>query len=179
MATLRVFLRTFARWARSVLQRASRPFLEILIIVTVGFVPFGANIVRTSQDKNEDLWRFTLDSLSHGQLYLYSFSLFGTLVWLSFFNDRLPNFPARTAIRLVVLLSGIFMSVIGGVDPSFSNILNTTVINMSFTIYIVFLVCYFALLFSLEPRPETVGEIIEQGADDLGDEFNRVAGGVQ
>lgn len=110
------------------------------------------------------LWQ----AISAGQLYLYSFSLLGTLHWLSQ-KDRanLHRFPPRKYLSLFVWLPAIIMFIVYSFDPTLSKPLSHTLVWISIASYILYVSLYYVLLvFEKLPPPET-GKTLETDAKSL------------
>lgn len=106
------------------------------------------------------LWQ----AISSGQLYLYSFSLLGTLHWLSH-KDRadLPRFPPRKYLSLLVWVPAIIMFIVYSFDPSLSKPISHTLIWISIGFYMLYATLYYVLLvFEKLPPPDTGTHLQEQ-----------------
>src|SRR4051812_20571119 len=106
------------------------------------------------------LWQ----AISSGQLYLYSFSLLGTLHWLSQ-KDRndLTKFPPRKYLSLFVWLPAIIMFIVYSFDPSLSRPLSQTLIWISICLYVLYVVLYYVLLvFEKLPPPEASQRLADE-----------------
>lgn len=105
-----------------------------------------------------------LEAISFGQLYLYSFSLLGTLHWLSQ-KDRadLSRFPPRKYFTVLVWLPAIVGFIVYSSDPALNKPLSSTLIWMSIVIYALSVVLYYVLLvFDQLPAPDTGTNIEEE-----------------
>ena len=113
---------------------------------------------------NDVLWQ----AISSGQLYLYSFSLLGTLHWLSQ-KDRndLSSFPPRKYLSLFVWLPAIIMFIVYSFDPSLSKPLSLTLIRFSIGFYLLYVVLYYILLVFEKLPPPNAGEQISEETDTL------------
>jgi hypothetical protein len=99
-------------------------FAEVLIVTLVGIVPFMVAVIRynaiNGKEVEFDVRTVFLSSFSGGQLYLYAFSLLGTLLWLSIFKWTVPQRAYRWVLALIVTLVGFLIAALGGIDPTFS-----------------------------------------------------------
>jgi hypothetical protein len=106
------------------------------------------------------LWQ----AISSGQLYLYSFSLLGTLHWLSQ-KDRndLSGLPPRKYLSLLVWLPAIIMFIVYSFDPTLSKPLTSTLIWISVFFYLLYVALYYVLLvFERLPPPDTGTALAEE-----------------
>jgi hypothetical protein len=98
------------------------------------------------------LWQ----AVSSGQLYLYSFSLLGTLHWLAEKDrEQFLRFPPRKYLSLFVWVPAIIMFIVYSFDPSLSKPLSHTLIWTSIAFYILYVFLYYVLLvFDKLPPPD-------------------------
>lgn len=110
------------------------------------------------------LWQ----AISSGQLYLYSFSLLGTLHWLSQ-KDRadINRFPPRKYLSLLVWLPAIIMFIVYSFDPTLSKPLSHTLIWISIAFYLLYVTLYYVLLVFEKLPPPQPGESIAEATDAL------------
>lgn len=160
---------------RAVSANAARyieSFVEVTVVVFFGLFPFVVAVIRhnaaadTASDTLEIATSFN-QSFSGGQLYLYSFSLFGTLMWLAFFNWTIPFYRSRLTIAALVIVIGFLIVAMGGVDPTFSTIKNKPLISASYYCYGFCIVLYLLLLLISKAKPPTVDETVDAEADTL------------
>ena len=157
------------------IEGPAAPYLEavaeVVVVVFFGVFPFLVAVVRYNMINNaSDVFEFSTtfnDSFSGGQLYLYAFSLFGTLMWLSFFNWTIPFYKSRIFIAGVVLVIGLLIVAMGGIDPTFSTIKNKSIVKLSHYCYGICIVLYLLLLLISKAEPPSVNETTEAQAKDL------------
>lgn len=142
---------------------------EVAIVVFFGIFPFIVAVLRHNAlaGSNIDVPTVFTESLSGGQLYLYAFSLFGTLLWLSVFNWTIPRRLYRLALAAIVIVLGFIIVALGGVDPTFSKLQNTAIVTMSFYCYGAFIVIYFLLLFGSKETPPAARASLDDEAKEL------------
>lgn len=117
--------------------------------------------LRTHADlPNYVLWQ----AISSGQLYLYSFSLLGTLHWLSQKDrDDLSGFPPRKYLSLCVWLPAIIMFIVYSFDPSLSKPLSLTLVQISIGFYLLYVFLYYILLvFEKLPPPDAGAQLARE-----------------
>jgi len=115
-------------------------------------------------------------AISSGQLYLYSFSLFGTLFWLcQKEHDNFARFRPRVYLMFLafapcVLILGVYL-----LNPTMANPLSTRLIGISFWTYLLYICLYYILLVfdnfeppPLEERLQSEAKALIAGFSDLG-----------
>jgi hypothetical protein len=160
---------------RDFIEGPAAPYLEaaaeVAVVILFGIFPFVVAVVRYNMVNNvSDAFEFATtfnDSFSGGQLYLYAFSLFGTLMWLSFFNWAIPYYKSRLFIAAIVLIIGFLIVAMGGVDPTFSTIKNKSIVKLSYYCYAICIVLYLLLLLISKAEPPSVNETTETQAQSL------------
>ena len=151
------------------------PYIEALAEVTVvvffGLFPFIVAVIRHNMINDaSDAFEFTTAfqiSFSGGQLYLYAFSLFGTLMWLSFFNWTIPFYKSRIFIAGIVLVIGLIIVAMGGIDPTFSTIKNKPLVALSRYCYAMCIILYLLLILISKAEPPSVKDTTDFQAKDL------------
>jgi hypothetical protein len=169
---------------RDFFERTGAPYVEaaaeVIIVVLFGIFPFIVAVVRYNMIKNaSDSFEITTtfnDSFSGGQLYLYAFSLFGTLMWLSFFNWTIPFYKSRIFIAAIVIFIGFLIVAMGGIDPTFSTIKNKSIVNLSYYCYVSCIVLYLFLLVISKAEPPSVNETTDFEAKNLIDRARKEIG---
>jgi hypothetical protein len=67
-------------------------------------------------DPSSTIWA----AIASGQLYIYSFSLFGTIIWLCVEDVSNKIFPPRKYFVLAAILSAFLCVLVYGLDPGLS-----------------------------------------------------------
>ena len=158
-----------------------RAFEEVLVVSVVSIfplvvLPFIASMkapAETPFDLSATLWA----AIASGQLYLYSFSLFGMIIWLCVEDVSNKAFPPRKYFSLGSLLAAFVCLSVYAIDPTLSKPLNRVLVYTSMGIYLFYLMMYYALLvFKMQRAPdlaETLSEgtsrLIEQSREQRGD----------
>jgi hypothetical protein len=169
---------------RDFIEGPAAPYLEaaaeVIVVVLFGIFPFIVAVVRYNVVNNaSDAFEFAAtfnDSFSGGQLYLYAFSLFGTLMWLSFFNWTIPYYRSRLFIAALVIVIGFLIVAMGGIDPTFSTIKNKSIVKLSQYCYGICIVLYLLLLLISKAEPPSVNQTTETEAKSLIDKARREIG---
>ncbi len=159
----------------------AQAFAEVFIVVIIGILPFLIAVIRYNFDKNDPAHRFDIstvfaDSFSGGQLYLYAFSLLGTLMWLGVFNWTVQYRAARLLLALIVILIGFALAGLGGIDPTFSTIRNRAIVDMSVYFYVVSIAIYFLLLVITKLEPPSFRRTLGGETAALIDRYNGLQG---
>jgi hypothetical protein len=166
------------------IEGPAAPYLEavaeVAVVILFGIFPFIVaviryNVVNNASDAFEFITTFN-DSFSGGQLYLYAFSLFGTLMWLSFFNWTIPYYKSRLFVAAIVIIIGFLIVAMGGIDPTFSTIKNKSIVKLSHYCYGICIILYLLLLSISKAQPPSVNETMETQAKSLADKARREIG---
>ncbi|MBB4370181.1 hypothetical protein GGD63_002974 [Bradyrhizobium sp. cir1] len=156
-------------------------FAEVCIVIIVGVAPFVLAVIRhnatSGKDADFDINTVFASSFSGGQLYLYAFSLLGTLLWLSIFKWTVPQRAYKWILGLIVTLAGFLIAALGGIDPTFSTINNTAIVRLSYYCYALFVVIYFMLLIGEKEKPPSARSTLRQEADALVDKLKALGDG--
>lgn len=147
-----------------------RAFEEVFVISLVAIfplllLPFIASLKASAEapfDWSQTLW----SAVSSGQLYLYSFSTFGTIIWLCV-EDFEKAFPPRKYFVLASVLSGFICLLVYSIDPTLTKPLNRVVVYTSIAIYFVYLLMYYALLVFKMQRAPDLADSLNEGASRL------------
>ncbi len=127
-----------------------RAFEEVFIVSIVSIVPlmllpFIAS-AKSSAETPFNLTSTIWAAISSGQLYLYSFSMFGVIVWLCVEDVSNKEFPPRKYFVLIAIIAAFMFLLIYGLDPELSKPLNPVLVRTSIWIYGIYLLMYYALL---------------------------------
>jgi hypothetical protein len=98
-----------------------RAFEEVFVVAMVSIFPLVLLPFLSSAKASADtpfalgptLWK----AIESGQLYLYSFALFGTLIWLCVEDVSSKQFPPRKYFVLASILSAFLCVLVYGLDP--------------------------------------------------------------
>ena len=148
-----------------------RAFEEVFVVAVVSIFPLmllpfissAKSPAETPFDLVPSIW----SAIESGQLYLYSFSLFGMIIWLCVEDVSSKTFPPRKYFVIGAILSAFLCLLIYGIDPSLSKPLNPVLVRVSIYIYGIYLVMYYALLVFKMLRAPSVAETLNAGAVKL------------
>lgn len=154
-----------------------KAFCEVGCVCLASFVPLGVSLFAQTARTAEGLWSVwpTLDMMfGKGQMYLMGYALFGTIFWLAFWSgDREPH-KARRALGTLALVA--IAPVVGGfaVDPTFSSVANSWIVELGYYFYAAFAVIYYLLLFYVEIDPPTPIDVFKIETDVLIADYGRL-----
>lgn len=116
-------------------------------------------------------------AIAAGQLYLYSFSLFGTLFWLCQKEyENFERFEPRRYLMLMAFIPSILIVVIYAIEPSMSKPLTPNLVRASFAIYLLYVALYYVLLVFDHLEPPSVEEGLQRGIGKLINEYEQAGG---
>lgn len=169
-------------WIRQFFSRAATHRLaiaEVGITAIVSLAPLliTALVYNYQRDGGFDLIQGVKQAIGGGQLYLYAYALFGTVIWLSFMRwDKPMNGPRRFLGFVSVIIALLIVAMLG-VDPTISNAKNAVIIMSSYWVYGGFIVIHYLLLFFVNIDPPDAGEAIAAGSATLIKRYKRYADG--
>jgi hypothetical protein len=134
---------------------------EVVFVAIVSILPLLVLPVLSSVKAPEAPFAFgkiVWEAIASGQLYLYSFALFATIMWLCVEDISNKEFPPRKYFVLGSLGTAFLCILVYGADPTLSKPLNPTLVNISVCIYVAYLVMYYSLLVFKMLRAPAVSE---------------------
>lgn len=107
-------------------------------------------------------------SISAGQLYLYSFSLFGTLLWLCLKeHDNFVRFEPRIFLFFLTFIPCVVILIVYARNPAMSKPLAPGFVNLSFAVYGLYAALYYVLLVFDHLEPPAVEKGLQSESDSL------------
>jgi len=148
---------------------------EVFFVCVISLIPLFALAVidqfRLASVQVSDLFN---DAIAAGQLYLYSFSLLGTLYWLSQKeHENFDRFEPRRWLMFFVFVPSIVIIIIYAMNPGMSKPLLPSLVNASIYIYLLYALLYYILLVFDHLEPPPVEKSLQQAAEDLIIEYER------
>ena len=142
-----------------------RAFEEVLVVTIVSIfplllLPFVASI-KVSADTPFDFTKTVWSAVASGQLYLYSFSLFGTLIWLCVEDVSNREFPPRKYFSIAAILAAFLCLLVYGYDPGLNRPLNPVLIRVSIYVYALYVLMYYALLVFKMLRAPSISDTVD------------------
>jgi hypothetical protein len=142
---------------------------EIFFVCTISLLPLILLAVidlfrRDSASVSELFW----DAIGSGQLYLYSFSLFGTLFWLcQKEHENFRRFEPRRYLMFLIWVPSVLIILIYALDPKLSIPLKPSFVHASYLIYGLYVVLYYVLLVFDNLEPPDVEDYLQEKAKEL------------
>jgi hypothetical protein len=148
-----------------------RAFEEVFVVVVVSIfplvlLPFIAS-ARLSADTPFDFASTIWSAIASGQLYLYSFSLFGTLIWLCVEDVSSREFPPRKYFTIAAILAAFLCLLVYSFDPGLTKPLNPVLTKISIWIYVAYVLMYYALLVFKMLRAPSVSDTVDHEVNNL------------
>jgi len=161
-------------WLKQYFKDAKTHFRAASEVVVTGFfsilplvIPY---IIANLRSSNGSFTPVT-NVVGRGQIFILCYSFYGTIFWLAFCRAGAAGSGPRKFFGFVATVSIFFVVAVLGVDPTLSNILNPTIVNVSYLMYFVFLLINYLLLFYLNVEPPKLDEVYERGANDMRDKL--------
>lgn len=151
--------------------------VEVFVVTIFSLIPLVISALAHNAGKENYQFEITpiiQSSFGGGQLFLYSFSLIGTLIWLSFVRWDIPRIAPRIVIGLIVVVTGFLITSLAGIDPTLSNIKNPFLIDVSYYIYFATILTYYLLLFFCKIEPPSPEESLNKGSNDLMQDYRNM-----
>jgi hypothetical protein len=160
------------RWSRFMLwcPKSVFAFFEVLTIVFFSFTPaiFLASQRATAKSAPEGIfWPTLVSTIKNGQLILFTWTMLGTMVWLIlpiWGNNRFV--VLRSFLTLVVIFLAIWITSIGGYDPTYQNP-NPSLVTASVYIYALSLIVYVFLKVINDPPAPDLGKTFRKDEEAL------------
>ena len=132
--------------------------LSLIPLLAIGFVSFVQDGSRT------DLFAALLEPLGRGQLYLYSFSVLASVIWLVI-ADLGPT--ARKVVGPTAVILLIYIILLLGISPEMNNLGNKMIVSYSIYVYTMSVLLYLCSLLIKSARPPLPEETFDVGVDKL------------
>lgn len=129
------------------MKRHSEAISEVLIVSIFSLIPLLVLPFVDLRSHPEKLSAATLMlAINRGQLFLYSFGVFGMLVWLLGSSRRIIPSAAFFVILMLTLIPGFICFIMISDDPEFTSNLDPQLVNLSIGLYVLYLIVYYVLL---------------------------------
>jgi hypothetical protein len=147
-----------------------RAFEEVFVVTIVSIfplllLPFVASI--KASDASFDFTNTIWSAVASGQLYLYGFSLFGTLIWLCVEDVSSREFPPRKYFSIAAILAAFLCLLVYGYDPGLNKPLNPVIVRISVWIYVAYVLMYYALLVFKMLRAPSISDTVDSDVNNL------------
>lgn len=115
-------------------------------------------------------------AIGAGQLYLYSFSLFGTLFWLcQKEHENFQRFEPRRYLMFLIWVPSVLIILVYALDPTLSVPLKPNFVRASFWVYGLYVVLYYVLLVFDNLEPPDVESYLQESANELIGRYERTS----
>lgn len=157
-------------YENELVQRLGIAILEVGCVGALGVVPLFAAAYLQSSDPSIPVSAATLslrNLIELGQLYLYSFSLIGTLLWLLLARSNGAHVSLRVVLGFLVLIIaasciGVYMQ-----NPAMSSKLPAHLVSFSVLCFASCLILYFVLLLCSSSEAPTASETLNRDVKGL------------
>lgn len=155
-----------------------RSAYEVFVTTAFSLAPFlVVYFVHAAQKDAVDSGSALGDLFGRGQIFILSYGVFGTIFWLAFIRPDRPRHEARVTLGLFATLA--ILPVIGfiGVDPTFSTIINYTVMKIGYGLYVFLLITNYLLLFYMHIDPPTASDIFSRETKTMRERYEGLGNG--
>lgn len=137
---------------------------EVFVTALFSLIPFGIAMVNASAKRADGTFISFGEVVGRGQIFLLCYALYGIIFWLAFGRGDVPRHGARVFLGVIATLLTLPVVGLFGVDPTFSNILNPSLVVASYWLYILLLTLNYLLLFYLNVEPPNPEDVLDREA---------------
>lgn len=150
---------------------------EVLMTSLFSLSPFIITYFVGSAKRMDGSFVSLSEIVGRGQLYLLAYGIFGTVFWLAFLKSDRPRHGARAFLGGIATL--LIIPVIGffGVDPTFSTVLNPSVVHMGYYFYFGLLFLNYLIIFYLSIDPPEPGDIFSRETSEMAQKYKELSNG--
>lgn len=147
---------------------------EVLTTAIFSLIPFAIAYINASVKLPGGKFITFTEIVGRGQVFLLSYALYGTIFWLAFGRSETARHGARIFLGLIATL--LIFPVVGllGVDPTFSNILNQSIVKISYYLYFILIIVNYLLLFYMKIDPPEPEELYEREAKGMREKYKEM-----
>lgn len=153
-------------------------FGEVFFVCVIGILPlglFGLGSLDVSAPWTEAISSI-FDPIAKGQLFLYTFSLFGSLGWMLLNQARMYTKFWLGVYALAVIGPAVVAVYFYGQSPSMDERRNAVLIGVSIAAYWVYIAIYFRLLTHIPERISSFGKRTVEIAKETADKSKKYIG---
>lgn len=142
---------------------------EVMVVCIISLVPLLAlAVIDELRSKEANFEALFSSALGAGQLYLYSFSLLGTLFWLcQKEHENFARFEPRIFIMLFIFAPFVLILIIYSVNPTMTKPLSAGFVTTSYVVYALYVLVYYVLLVFDHLEPPAVEAGLQKAANSL------------
>lgn len=153
----------------------AKAFAEVFVTVVFSLAPLVTAVLIPSIKRADGSFIPLDEVVGRGQVFLLSYGLYGTIFWLAFANGDYPRHTARIVLGTLATIAIIPVISVSGVDPTFSTVLNPSVIRASYWLYGSFIVLNYLLLVYMRIEPPEPREVYKREARTMQDQYRGMA----
>lgn len=139
-------------------------YVSLFSLFPLLMLPVIENVKSRGSVSGSTFW----EAISAGQLYLYSFSLLGTVMWLNA-KDKKENvsFTPRKWLETCLLFPAFLILIIYSNDPALSKPLSSFLVKTSIAVYLLYTLLYYIHLVFDKLPTMSLEEAINSDVNEL------------
>jgi hypothetical protein len=150
-------------------------FVNTLSLIPLFLLPLAVHLKAPTQQPLT--FAIFWDAINNGQLFLYSFSLFGTIFWLCLDDPSDRKFAPRKYLMLAAVLPAIVILVIYSFDPSLTKKLDPHLVSASIFFFLLYTFLYYISLVFSKLRAPDLQQTLENDTIRLMKDYRREGDG--
>lgn len=161
-------------WLRQFFTRGGlhlRALTEVIVTTLFSLVPFV--VPAFINMAKADGWDASVlePLMGKGQLFLLSYGLFGSIFWLSVVQNETARHNARIFVGFITTILMLIVVGYSGFDPTFTNVVNQSVIRASYIFYPVVVFLYYLSIFYSRIDPPNAGDTLKRETNSMRTKF--------
>jgi hypothetical protein len=142
---------------------------EVFFVCVISLLPLLIlAVIDQFRQESTSVSELLRNAIGAGQLYIYSFSLFGTLFWLcQKEHENFERFEPRRYLMFLIWVPSVLIILIYALDPTLSVPLKPNFVQASFWVYGLYVVLYYVLLVFDNLEPPDVEVYLQEKANKL------------
>lgn len=158
--------------------RLSDALGEVFCVCVVGILPLifvGLGSIQVTEPASA-LAAALLNPVSKGQLFLYSFSLFGSLIWIFITQAKVYTRMWLGIYTTALVAPGAAAIFFYGRNPNMDSKMNPYISILSIVFYLLYVLIYIRLLTHIPTQVASFGETTSKDAKDTADRSKQYIG---